>query len=52
MKKGMIKLSAPYPNEKGKAFENAFGPNADKILGDLANFTNIEPILQVSEVII
>ncbi|MBC8756855.1 EthD family reductase [Kordia sp. YSTF-M3] len=33
-------------------FENAFGPNADKIMGDLPNFTNIEPIIQVSEVMV
>ena len=32
-------------------FEEAFGPNADKIMGDLPNFTNIEPIIQVSEVV-
>jgi uncharacterized protein (TIGR02118 family) len=33
-------------------FENSFGPNADKIMADLPNFTNIEPVLQVSEVMI
>jgi len=33
-------------------FENAFGPNAEKIMGDLPNFTNIEPVVQVSEVMI
>lgn len=33
-------------------FENAFGPNADKIMGDLPNFTDIEPVIQVSEVMI
>ena len=33
-------------------FENAFGPNADKIMADLPNFTNIEPTIQVSEVMI
>ena len=33
-----------------QAFENSFGPNADKIMGDLPNFTNIEPVIQVSEV--
>ena len=32
-------------------FGNAFGPNAEKILGDLPNFTNIEPVIQVSEVL-
>ena len=33
-------------------FENSFGPNADKIMADLPNFTNIEPTIQVSEVMI
>jgi uncharacterized protein (TIGR02118 family) len=33
-----------------QAFENSFGPNADKIMADLPNFTNIEPVIQVSEV--
>ena len=33
-------------------FENAFGPNAEKIMGDLPNFTNIDPIIQVSEVML
>jgi uncharacterized protein (TIGR02118 family) len=33
-----------------EAFGEAFGPNAKKIMGDLPNFTNIEPVVQVSEV--
>ncbi|GAA4952624.1 EthD family reductase [Algibacter agarivorans] len=33
-------------------FGKAFGPHAEKIMGDLPNFTNIEPIIQVSEVLI
>ena len=33
-------------------FENSFGPNADSIMADLPNFTNIEPIIQISEVMI
>lgn len=32
-------------------FQNSFGPNADKIMGDLPNFTDIEPVIQVSEVL-
>lgn len=32
-------------------FGNAFGPNAEKIMADLPNFTNIEPIVQISEVL-
>jgi uncharacterized protein (TIGR02118 family) len=35
-----------------ESFENSFGPNAEKIMGDIPNFTNSEPIMQVSEVII
>jgi uncharacterized protein (TIGR02118 family) len=33
-------------------FENSFGPNAETIMADLPNFTNIEPIIQISEVMI
>ncbi|WP_394751116.1 EthD family reductase [Spongiimicrobium salis] len=32
------------------AYENAFGPNAEKIVGDIPNYTNIQPIVQISEV--
>jgi len=31
-------------------FQNSFGPNAEKIMGDMPNFTDIEPIVQISEV--
>jgi uncharacterized protein (TIGR02118 family) len=31
-------------------FQNCFNPNVEKIMGDLQNFTNIEPVIQVSEV--
>ena len=33
-------------------FGSSFGPNADKIMADLPNFTNIEPTIQISEVMI
>jgi uncharacterized protein (TIGR02118 family) len=33
-------------------FQTAFGPNAKEIMGDLPNFTNIEPVIQISEVLI
>lgn len=33
-------------------FGKAFGPNADTIMGDLPNFTNIEPVIQISEVMV
>jgi len=35
-----------------EAFQQAFGPNAEKIMGDLPNFTDIEPIIQISEVVV
>lgn len=105
MKKGMIKVSALYPNGAGKtfdmdyycnkhmpmvagllgdaikgatiekglaggspdapapyaamgnlyfdtvqAFENSMGPHMDTIMADVPNYTNIEPVLQLSEV--
>ncbi|RNC88542.1 MAG: EthD family reductase [Allomuricauda sp.] len=34
-----------------EAYEKAFGPNAEKILGDIPNYTNIQPTVQISEVI-
>jgi uncharacterized protein (TIGR02118 family) len=35
-----------------EAFGAAFGPNAEKIMGDLPNFTNIEPVIQISTVVV
>ena len=35
-----------------EAFQNAFGPHAERIMSDLPNFTNCEPVIQVSEVMI
>jgi hypothetical protein len=35
-----------------ESFQNSFGPNAAEIMGDLPNFTNIKPLLQISEVIV
>jgi uncharacterized protein (TIGR02118 family) len=32
------------------AYQNAFGPNADKIRSDIPNYTNIQPVVQISEV--
>jgi uncharacterized protein (TIGR02118 family) len=33
-----------------EAFQSAFGPHAESILGDLPNFTGIQPMIQISEV--
>ncbi|GMN09521.1 EthD family reductase [Croceitalea sp. MTPC9] len=36
--------------DKLSDYENSFGPNAEKIVGDIPNYTNIQPIVQISEV--
>jgi uncharacterized protein (TIGR02118 family) len=33
-----------------EAFQTAFGPHADELMGDIPNFTNVQPTIQVSEV--
>lgn len=38
--------------DKIEDFGSSFGPNAPKIMGDLPNFTNIEPVVQISEVMV
>ena len=38
--------------ESMESFQNSFGPNAEKIMGDIPNYTNIEPVIQISEVMI
>jgi uncharacterized protein (TIGR02118 family) len=32
-------------------FQTAFGPHAKEILGDIPNFTNVQPTVQISDVI-
>jgi uncharacterized protein (TIGR02118 family) len=36
--------------ESMEAFGKAFEPNAGKIINDMHNFTNSEPVIQISEV--
>ncbi len=38
--------------ESMESFQNSFGPNAAEIMGDVPNYTNIEPLVQISEVIV
>lgn len=38
--------------DSAEAFGNSFGPNAEKIMSDLPNFTNCEPVVQVSTVVV
>ena len=33
-----------------EAFQSSFGPHTDAIMGDIPNYTDIQPVIQVSEV--
>jgi uncharacterized protein (TIGR02118 family) len=33
-----------------EAFQSAFGPHAESIMADVANYTNVQPIIQIGEV--
>lgn len=33
------------------AYQNSFGPNAEKIVSDIPNYTNVQPVIQISQVI-
>ena len=37
--------------EQLSAYRNSFGPHAEQILGDIPNYTNIQPVVQISEVV-
>ena len=39
-----------YAFQSLEAFMEAFGPHAARLQGDMANSTDIEPVIQVSEV--
>ena len=34
------------------AFQAAFGPHAKEILGDIPNYTDLQPVMQFSEVVV
>ena len=38
--------------ESVEAFQAGFGPNAEEILGDIPNYTDLSPVLQISEVVV
>lgn len=35
-----------------ESFQKAFGPHSAEILGDIPNYTDLSPIMQVSEVVV
>ncbi len=38
--------------ESIRAFETAFGPHAKEIMNDIANYTDLKPVIQISEVVV
>lgn len=35
-----------------RSFQQAFGPHAKEILGDIKNYTDIAPVIQIAEVLV
>ena len=35
-----------------ESFQAGFGPNAKEIMGDIANYTDLSPVIQISEVVV
>jgi uncharacterized protein (TIGR02118 family) len=35
-----------------ETFQKGFGPHAQEIMGDIANYTDIAPVMQISEVVV
>ncbi len=35
-----------------EAFQSAFGPHAREIMADIPNYTELEPVIQISEVVV
>ncbi|MBK6851926.1 MAG: EthD family reductase [Burkholderiales bacterium] len=38
--------------ESVESFQAGFGPHATEILGDIPNYTDLQPVLQISEVVV
>ena len=38
--------------DSAESFQSAFGPHAKEILGDIKNYTDIAPVMQISEVVV
>ena len=39
-------------SESPESFQAGFGPHAERILADIPNYTDLTPVLQVSEVVV
>jgi len=51
----MIKVSVMYRHifcNSMEAFQAGFGPRAKEIMADIPNYTDLTPIIQISEVVV
>lgn len=39
-------------SETVETFQAGFGPHAEEILGDIPNYTELSPVMQISEVVV
>ena len=39
-------------SESVETFQATFGPHSDEIMADIANYTDLAPVLQISEVVV
>ena len=39
-------------SESVESFQAGFGPHAKEILADIANYTDLKPVMQISEVVV
>jgi uncharacterized protein (TIGR02118 family) len=39
-------------SESVEAFQAGFGPHAQEIMADIANYTDLAPVMQISEVVV
>jgi uncharacterized protein (TIGR02118 family) len=58
MSKGAADANAPYIAmghlfcDSVEAFQTGFGPHTKAIMGDIPNYTNQKPVIQISEVVV
>ena len=55
---GALDAPAPYVAmchifcDSIEAFQSGFGPHAQEIMGDIPNYTDLSPLIQISEVVV
>ena len=47
-----MNLFMALPCESVEAFQSGFGPHANEIMADIPNYTDLTPVIQISEVVV